>query len=120
MGSGLGPAATDGALSMTTIWLELLGAEVRYVGNRYRSRVIEAGDGPALLLLHGMGGHAEAYARNVLRLSADFRVVVPDLLWHGRSSAPPFEAETIADSIPSYVDQVLDVLDALGIEETAV
>jgi pimeloyl-ACP methyl ester carboxylesterase len=95
-----------------TIWTELMGAQVRYLGKKYRTRVIEHGDGPALVLIHGVGGHAEAYARNVVRLGEmGFRAMAIDLLWHGYSDKPPFE-----DAVPSYAAQVLDLLDSEGID----
>ena len=33
--------------------------------NGIRTRVLEAGVGTPLILLHGTGGHIEAYARNI-------------------------------------------------------
>lgn len=98
---------------MSTIWTDLLGAQVRYLGNRYRSRVIEAGDGPPLLLLHGVGGHAEAYAKNVVRLGRTARAMAPDFLWHGFSAKPEY---VDGEDIPAYAAQLLDLMDAEGIE----
>ncbi len=98
---------------MTSIWHDLMGAQVRYIGRRHRTRVIEAGSGPALVLLHGVGGHAEAWSRNVVRLGRHFRVLAIDLLWHGYSAKPPYVG---GDDIPAYMDQVLDLLDAEGID----
>lgn len=92
-----------------------MGTQVRYVGGRYRTRAIEAGDGPPLVLIHGVGGHAEAWSRNVMRLSRHFRVLAIDLLWHGYSSKPPYVG---GEDIPAYVDQVVDLLDAEGIERS--
>ncbi len=96
---------------MASIWTDLMGSQVRYLGSRYRTRVIEAGDGPPLLLLHGVGGHAEAYSRNLLRLGADFRAMAIDLLWHGYSDRPPFN-----DAVPTYAEQLIDLMDSEGIE----
>jgi pimeloyl-ACP methyl ester carboxylesterase len=98
---------------MSSIWVDLMGAEVRYLGRRFRTRVIEAGSGPPLLLVHGVGGHAEAWSRNVRRLGRDFRVLAIDLLWHGYSSKPPY---IDGEDIPAYADQILDLLDSEGIE----
>jgi pimeloyl-ACP methyl ester carboxylesterase len=75
---------------VTSIWTDLLGARVHYPGARYRTRVIESGEGPALVLLHGIGGHAEAYSRNVMRLGQGHRAMAIDFLWHGYSSRPPY------------------------------
>jgi pimeloyl-ACP methyl ester carboxylesterase len=97
----------------SSIWVDLMGAQVRYLGKRFRTRVIEAGEGPPLVLIHGVGGHAEAWSRNVVRLGRSFRVMAIDLLWHGYSSKPPY---VDGEDIPAYVDQVVDLLDAEGIE----
>lgn len=102
-----------------SIWVDLLGAEVRYVQSpRFRTRTIQAGapDAPALLLLHGIGGHAEAYSRNLLNLAQTFRVIALDFVWHGYSSTPPF----VGESIPTYAAQVLEVMDTLGLERAHV
>jgi pimeloyl-ACP methyl ester carboxylesterase len=61
---------------VNSIWVDLLGCQVHYVGTRYRTRVIEYGAGEPLILLHGGGGHAEAYSRNVVRLGQHDREVI--------------------------------------------
>ncbi|HEX4705141.1 MAG TPA: alpha/beta hydrolase [Pseudonocardiaceae bacterium] len=95
-----------------TIWTDLLGSRTRQLGTRYPTRVIEAGNGDALVLLHGVGGHAEAYARNVVRLGERYRAMAIDLLWHGFSAKPEFDH----DAVGAYVRQVIDLLDTEGIE----
>ena len=70
---------------MSSIWVDLMGAEVRYYHGRYKTRVIEAGAGEPLVLIHGVGGHAEAYSRNIMRLAQHYHVLAIDLLWHGYS-----------------------------------
>ena len=101
----------------STLWSDLLGSQVRIVGRRFRTRVIEAGDGEALLLLHGIGGHAEAYARNVVRLGATYRAMAIDLVWHGLSGKPPY---AWGEDIQTYAEQVLELLDDEGIERAHV
>jgi 2-hydroxy-6-oxonona-2,4-dienedioate hydrolase len=96
---------------VSTYWVDLLGCEVRFVGHRHRSRIIEFGAGPPLILLHGTGGHAENWVRNIKPLGAHFRVIAPDFLWHGASDTDGFEPEIM----PGLVGQVLDIMDALGI-----
>ena len=93
-------------------WSELLGAATYTIQGRYRTRIIEAGNGAPLLLLHGTGGHCENYVRNIMPLSKYFRVVALDFLWHGASETAGFEPSII----PKLVDQVLDVADTLGID----
>lgn len=98
------------------MWVDLLGASVGFRGQKYRTRVIEAGEGEPLILLHGNGGHAEAWSRNVLRLSTDFHVLAIDLMWHGLSSGAEFTTEMV----PTYAEQVVDLLDELGAESAYV
>ncbi|MGD9945392.1 MAG: alpha/beta fold hydrolase [Burkholderiaceae bacterium] len=97
---------------LASYWVELLGAEVRRIKGRYSTRIIEAGEGEPLLLLHGTGGHAENYIKNIGPLSQHFHVIAMDLLWHGRSQTSGFEPAVL----PPLVDQVADVLDCLSLE----
>lgn len=58
---------------------------------RPRSKVdgiaaIVAGDGPTVLLLHGVGLRAEAWNRQIDALSSEFRVIAPDMPGHGESA----------------------------------
>lgn len=96
-------------------WVELLHTQVRLIQGRYRTRIIEAGSGPALFLLHGTGGHAENYALNIAALAEHFHVVAMDFLWHGRSQTEGYDPEII----PLLVDQVTGVMDQLGIAQAA-
>lgn len=98
-----------------SIWVELLGAEVKLVqGEKYRTRIVEAGRGHAqtLVLVHGGGGHIESYARNVVPLGKHFHTIAMEMLWHGLSDAPP-----ITDRITQTGEQILDLLDAMGKEK---
>ncbi|MCW2990968.1 MAG: 2-hydroxy-6-oxo-6-phenylhexa-2,4-dienoate hydrolase [Solirubrobacterales bacterium] len=96
------------------IWTELMDVGFRQAfvdAGGIRTRVIEAGDGPALVLLHGTGGHAEAYLRNIRALSARFRVIAYDMVGHGYTDRPdePYTLDV-------YSDHLVALLDALGIE----
>ena len=99
---------------MTSFWVELLGANIYLLKGRYTTRVIEMGQGEPLLLVHGTGGHAENYIRNIAFFARHFRVIAIDLLWHGRSQTSGFNPEIL----PALVDQLKDVLDTLQIERT--
>lgn len=100
----------------TPYWIELLHSQVRQIQGKYRTRIIEAGSGPALILLHGTGGHAENYARNIAQLAQDFHVIALDFLWHGKSQTEGYDPEII----PPLVDQVIDVMDELGLASACV
>lgn len=102
-------------MTAPTYWVDLLQAQVRTIEGRYRTRIVEAGQGPALILLHGTGGHLENYARNIMPLAQHFRVIALDFLWHGMSQTEGFEHEVI----PNLVDQVIDVMDVLGLDSAA-
>ncbi|HEY7065035.1 MAG TPA: alpha/beta hydrolase [Chloroflexota bacterium] len=102
-----------------SIWIDLLGAEVRLVeGKQYRTRILEAGRGQAetLVMVHGGGGHVETFARNVVPLGAHFHTVAMEMLWHGFSSAPPIAVPPAGDRNAQVGEQILDLLDDLGQE----
>jgi pimeloyl-ACP methyl ester carboxylesterase len=46
----------------------------------------EAGEGPVLLLIHGMGGSSENWGEVIEPLARDHTVIVPDLPGHGQSA----------------------------------
>ena len=74
-----------------SIWSELADVdhELRHVDvTGVRTRVLQAGSGPDLVLLHGTGGHLEAYARDIGGLARDFRVTAYDMVGHGWSDLP--------------------------------
>ena len=96
---------------MSTFWLEMLGGEVRYYDAAgVRTRALEAGRGAPLLLLHGTGGHAESWIRNVLPLGADFHVYAVDMVGHGFTHKP------LLDYTPrDYAAHLVAFMDAAGI-----
>lgn len=51
--------------------------------------VEEAGAGPSLLLVHGLGSSARDWFKQVEAFEDDFRVITCDLRGHGRSDKPP-------------------------------
>jgi len=58
--------------------------ELRIHGQRMTYRA--AGEGPVVLLIHGMAGSASTWKHAMPALSRRFRVVAPDLLGHGESA----------------------------------
>ncbi len=82
-------------------------------GVRYTHRVIDAGAGNALILVHGVGSSAELFARNVIPLAQHFHVYAIDALYHGYSSLEPYDAE---NRVRTQADALLDFMDADGIE----
>ena len=97
-----------------SIWVSLMGSQVRMVrGRKYKHRVIEAGEGDALILIHGVGSSAELFARNVMPLAEHFHVYAIDALYHGYSSLEPYDSGL---RVRVQADAVLDFMDAEGIQ----
>ncbi len=61
----------------------------------------EAGSGPPLLLIHGIGGSADDWATVMPRLAAECRVIANDVRGFGRSEKPkgPYSAEQWAADV---------------------
>ena len=97
-------------------WVELMGAEVKmYQGRQWYLRGIEMGDpsNEPLILLHGIGGHGETYARNIPNLAKHFHVYALDMLYHGYSQKEPFDGANIVDG---YVDSLAEFIDTQGLK----
>jgi 2-hydroxy-6-oxonona-2,4-dienedioate hydrolase/2-hydroxy-6-oxo-6-(2'-carboxyphenyl)-hexa-2,4-dienoate hydrolase len=96
-----------------SVAVELLGTETRFVqGKRWRHRVIECGQGEPLLLLHGIGGHAETFARNMHNLAAHgFHVYAIDSLYHGFTDKEPYDDD---DFVQISADALADLITGLG------
>jgi HOMODA hydrolase len=98
-----------------SLWLDMLGVEVRFVRtpNFGMIRVAEAGRGAAetLIFQHGLNGHLEAYAKNLVPLSRDFHVIAFDYVGHGLSDKP-----VQAYTPMMLAEQLGELMDALGIE----
>ncbi len=82
-----------------------------------RTRYLHAGERgmPPLILIHGTGGHAEAYTRNLLAHGEHFDTYAIDLVGHGWSDKPlaPYE-------ISVYVRHLRAVFDTLGFDRAHV
>src|SRR5262245_14054220 len=73
-----------------------------------RLRVYEAGEGPSVALLHGLGGAASHWTAVAAALAETCRVLVPELPGHGASTALPAPVPTL----DAYADRIGAVLDA--------
>ncbi len=103
---------------MGTIWNDLQGVEFKqayYDAAGVRTRVIEAGRGKPLLFLHGTGGHAEAYLRNIAAHARHFHVYALDMIGHGYSSAPGIDYD-----MGDYVAFLRNFLNAIGAEKALI
>ncbi|MGA3345211.1 MAG: alpha/beta hydrolase [Terracidiphilus sp.] len=96
---------------------ELLSGEesrsVQVAGHRVHYLADGPADGPAVVLVHGLGGQAEDWRMLTPYLvKAGFRVYMPDLPGFGRSERPA----DFSYSIHDQADAVVGFLDALGLK----
>ena len=70
-----------------------------------------AGDGPVILLVHGMAGSSDTWRYVMPELARRFTVVAPDLLGHGATDKPRAEY-----SVSAHANVLRDLLAALGHE----
>ncbi|KCZ86019.1 alpha/beta hydrolase fold protein [Hyphomonas adhaerens MHS-3] len=98
-----------------SLWLDFLSASIRYVDlpTMGKTRIAEAGVGnpETLILMHGVGGHIEAYAKNVVELGKTYHIVAFDFVGHGYSE----KKTDIEYAIDDYVEQLRELLDSLGV-----
>lgn len=79
------------------------------------ANVVEIGEGPPLLFVHGLAGRWQNWLENIPHFAADRRVVAVDLPGFGASPTPSEEI-----SIPGYARFLEGVCDALSIDAAAV
>jgi 2-hydroxy-6-oxonona-2,4-dienedioate hydrolase len=100
--------------NFASVWSDLAGASFSqgYLdADGIRTRYMMAGSQaqPLLLMLHGVGGHAEAHSRNLGAHGEHFWTVAIDMLGHGWTAKPKADY-VVAD----YDRHVLAVMRALG------
>lgn len=67
--------------------------------------VLEGGQGPPLVLLHGAGEFAATWARVIPDLLRTHRLVVPDLPGHGASGVP--DGKLDVDTMVAWLDELI-------------
>jgi len=90
--------------------------EVSYVTlHGHRRAYVKAGEGPVLLLLHGLGCDHTTWLPVLERLARKYTVIAPDLLGHGRSDKPRADY-----SVGGYANGMRDLLTVLGVDRVTV
>jgi len=87
---------------------EIIGARTRY---------LFGGEGPAVMLVHGVGMSADSWFWTVPALTRQFRVAAPDLLDNGFTEAGPYSG---GPPQPLIVDHLLRLADHLKFERFSV
>ncbi len=103
-----------------SFWVDLRGAsfDQGYVNaDGIRTRYLHAGtsDKPPLILLHGTGGHADCYTRNLAQHGEHFNTWAIDMVGHGWTDKPDVDYE-----IDVYVEHLKSVMDALGFDRALI
>ncbi len=83
----------------TGTFVTVHGARIHYV---------ERGDGPTIVLVHGLADDARTWNATIEALAGKYRVIAPDLIGHGRSDKPLFNyrAGTFADFLSKFLDDL--------------
>ncbi len=100
------------------VQLRLAGVRSQHVqAGPYHLRYLEAGSGPPLVLVHGLGSHAaQDWGRLIGPLGRRLHVYAPDLPGFGESERPA----TADYSIPMQVEAVRAFLRAVGVSRARV
>ncbi len=100
-----GPGATESARPL--LLGEVPVSEIELHGHRVTYR--EVGQGPVLVLIHGVTGNMDTWDEVLPWLADRFTVVTPDLLGHGLSAKPRGDY-----SLGAFAAGIRDLLGALG------
>jgi len=101
------------------MWTDLRGVEFaqRWVdAGGVRTRVLESGrpGQPVLIFIHGTGGHAEAYVRNLGPHAEHFHTYSIDMVGHGFTDKPDQSYD-----FKDYAEHLVAFMDAEGIESAS-
>ena len=90
--------------------------EVQYLTiHGHRRAFVKAGQGPVLLLLHGLGCDHTTWDPIIATLAKRYTVIAPDLLGHGQSAKPRADY-----SVGGYANGMRDLITILGIDKVTV
>ena len=74
-----------------------------------------AGDGPPVVLIHGMINSSRHWEAVALDLASDFTVIAPDLIGHGDSATPRGDY-----SLGAHAASIRDLLTVIGVERASI
>ncbi len=94
--------------------LKMSGVEKWVTAADTRVRYFQAGSGPPLILLHGLGEAAVIWYANVETLAREHTLYVPDLPGHGASAEPPWQY-----SLEGSIHFLEEFMNALGLQRAS-
>ena len=101
-----------------SLWTDVAGLAFKqefYDVKGVRTRVIEAGQGEPFIFLHGAGGHAETFMRNMAAHARHMRVMSVDMMGHGYTDAPDIEY-----TMDTLVEHIANLVDTLGYDKVSI
>lgn len=98
-GLAVSAAAQAPAAGVQDKYATVFGAKIHY---------LEAGSGPAVILVHGLGGDATNWAPTIGPLSQKYRVIVPDQIGFGKSDKPliNYRVGTLVDFLDGFYKEL--------------
>ena len=81
----------------------------------HKRSFLRAGQGPVVLLIHGIGDRATTWDAVIPMLARNYTVIAPDLLGHGLSDKPRADY-----SVAAYACGMRDLLTVLGVESVTI
>ncbi|MEN3330614.1 MAG: hypothetical protein V7638_5421 [Acidobacteriota bacterium] len=94
------------ALFVTLVAKAQTPKEVLVFGQKIQ--YVEAGSGPTVILLHGLGGSSQGWQFNIGPLAEKYHVVVPDQIGFGKSDKPlvNYRIRTYVDFLDQFCKQL--------------
>ena len=113
------------AMPMSPRFEPIVGRYLNFdlLGRPHRLYIEEAGQGIPLLCLHTAGSDGRQYRGllNDKRITDNYRVIVFDMPWHGKSSPPEgYQNEEYKLTSRDYVRMILEIADALELDKPVV
>ena len=105
--------ATPRPAAVSTLPPQFAEWQIELHGRRVIYRV--AGDGPPVVLIHGMLNSSSHWRSVALSLANDHTVIAPDLIGHGDSAAPRGDY-----SLGAHASSIRDLLAAIGIDRSSI
>jgi pimeloyl-ACP methyl ester carboxylesterase len=99
------------ATALPTDWREVDWREYRrsLLIDECRANIVELGEGPSVVFVHGLGGSWQNWLENLLPLARDHRVIAIDLPGFGRSEMP--EGKVTISGWARWLDRLCDILE---------
>src|SRR3569832_2045523 len=94
-------------LCVATVINAQTSKEVLVIGQKIH--YVEAGTGPTVILLHGLGGSSVVWNFNIGPLAEKYHVVVPDQIGFGKSDKPlvNYRIRTYVDFLDQFCKQLM-------------